>query len=63
MANGLTFAATGSVGDDAADEMDSGSFAHSAHVAAFPIGIAPERFLEEMKKGETQETGAAAGPE
>ena len=48
-------AARGSVGDDAADEMDSGSFAHTAHVAAFPIGIAPERFLEEMKKGETQE--------
>jgi trehalose 6-phosphate synthase/phosphatase len=34
---------------------DATSFAHTAHVAAFPIGIAPERFLEEMRKGETQE--------
>ena len=34
---------------------DAVSFAHTAHVAAFPIGIAPERFLEEMRKGETQE--------
>ena len=35
--------------------MEDKSFAHTAHVAAFPIGIAPERFAQEMRKGTTQE--------
>ena len=50
-----TDAEVSTAGEDEDEEEDNTSFAHTAHVAAFPIGIAPERFLEEMRKGETQE--------
>ena len=41
---------------DAAPAGDAAAtFAHTAHVASFPIGINPERFLDEMKKGPTQD--------
>ena len=40
---------------EVAEVADASSFAHTAHVSAFPIGIAPERFEDELKKGSCQQ--------